>query len=1044
MTLPANLCFSVLIFVNRFVRSSGASADHIRRKESMGFIRFATVVTLAVSCVSGALAQETPAPKIKLKDEMRTPWKRGDENFIRLWLVAGAFPGELQSDCLSSQGGEAGLQPTDGQEQKRGDGTTVKWRSQKSWSDVVAFDDLAGSKDGTVAYAFAKVSRLKAGKVLLSVGSGDGCRLWLNGKLVLSRDGLRSNTPDEDQVEVDMNEGVNSLLIKVATQSSFCVRVLEPGTVLPRMVEIGPSIIKFSPDGFTLNTDIGAERADADAVKIEVIQPGGKVAFTITASRGAKVAIDARNWPDGPYEVRCTTRKFTGLLYAIHLPWYKGNCLAKARELAAAAAMADSTMPDGFTLKMLAEMVEDRLGCKLSEARGDPWRKIHSPLMEYDEMMLERKGRIGRIRPYGFVRLAYRDEVDGSPQYCRTYLPAGYEPARKWPLVIQLHGYNPANPVYVRWWGADSRHPGIDTEFSNHQGVIYMEPHGRGNAEYLGMGDSDVVHAIAEAKRLFSVDEDRVYLTGDSMGGWGTWNIASRHPDLLAAMAPVFGGSDYHSRMSEDDLASLSNLDRFFNEKESSWAMADGLLNIPIFVYHGDADESVNVEYSRWATRLLQRWGYDVRYHEFPGRVHEALESQNNASLSIERFLEHRRNPNPRHVRIRSAELRNASAYWAHVLQGASPLAFMAVDAEIADRNVVRLDTENVLDIELSPSAVLVDPARPVNVVWNGAAREMRLQNGKLRLTAAGYKPETLHKSGRLPGTTADFTATPFAIVIGTASGDPEMVTLCSQKAGVFINGWRNWQKQEPRVFKDTEIDDVDMAKYSLLLVGGPDANRVTEKLAARLPLRISADRITINGRDFMVQDAAVQMIYPNPLNPERYVWIAAGTSTDGMYFCDLNVQRSYDWDYIITDGRIPAYKQRASSLQTRVVSGMFDCNWHYSDSLAQAGDAQVRANGRQVRRPKPNLVIDSSVLDSYVGRYQIVQGPVIEVFRDGNRLMSRVQGQTDVAELVPESDTDYIIPAIGARLSFVRDASGKVTGLTGYQNEDFEGKKLN
>ncbi len=749
---------------------------------------------------------------------MRMPWQRGERNFLRLWLVAGPFPCGLETDCLNGQGGEAGIQATDGLEQKRADGTSVKWHSQKSWGDVVAFDDLTGPKDGAVAYAFTKVSRPKAGKALLLVGSEDGIRVWLNGKTVLAKDAIRSLTPDEDQVEVDMNAGENALLVKVAAPKSFSARVMEAGTVVARRSEIGPSIIQLSPDGFTLKTDIGAERTEPEAVKIEVIQPGGKAVFNAMAPRGANVKIDAKNWPDGPYEVRCATHTFTGLLYVTHLAWYKGNSLAKARELAATAAKADASKPEGFTLKMLAEMVEDRLGSKLSDARGNPWMKIHSPLMEYDEMMLERKGQTGRIRPDGFVRLAYRDEVDGSPQYCRAYLPVDYDPAKKWPLVIQMHGYNPANPIYVRWWAADSRYPGVDTEFSNHQGVIYMEPHGRGNTQYLGMGDSDVLHAIAEAKRLFSVDEDRVYLTGDSMGGWGTWNISSRHPELFAAIAPVFGGSDYHSQMSEENLAKLSPLDRFFNEKQSTWAMADGLLNIPIFVHHGDADQSVNVEYSRWAVRLLQRWGYDVRYQEFPGRIHEALESQN-GNMSIEWFLQHRRNPNPRHVRIRSAELRNAEAYWAHVLQAASPLAFMAVDAEFVDRNVIRLHTENVLDIALSPSAVLVDPAKPVKVVWNGAAQEMRLQNGELRLTAAEYKPESLHKNERLPGSTTDFTVTPFAVVIGTVSKDPEMVALCRRRADAFINGWRDWQKQEPRVFEDTVIGEADMAKYSLLLV---------------------------------------------------------------------------------------------------------------------------------------------------------------------------------------------------------------------------------
>ncbi|MGO9231459.1 MAG: prolyl oligopeptidase family serine peptidase [Bryobacteraceae bacterium] len=971
------------------------------------------------------------------------PWQRGERNFLRLWLVAGPFACGLEADCLSSSGGEAGIRATDGLEQKRADGTSVKWHSQKSWGDVVAFDDLTGPKDGAVAYAFTKVPRSKTGKALVSVGSEDGIRVWLNGTLVLKKDGLRSLTQDEDQIEVDMNAGENALLVKVSASKSFSARVLEPGTVVVRKAEIGPSIVKLLPDGIILKTDIGAERTGVEGVKIELIQPGGKAVLTAYAHRGATLAIDASKWPDGPYEVRCSTHTFTGLLYVTHLPWLKGDSLAMARELAATVAKADVSQPEGFTLKMLAEMVEDRLGSKLSEAKGNPWQKIHSPLMEYDEMMLERQGKTGRIRPDGFVRLAYRDPVDGSPQYCRAYLPANYDPAKKWPLVIQLHGYNPANPVYVRWWAADSRYAGIDTEFSNHQQVIYMEPHGRGNVSYLGMGDSDVVHAIAEAKRLFSVDDDRVYLTGDSMGGWGTWEIANRHPDLFAAIAPVFGGSDYHSRMSEEELARLSPVERFWNEKESTWAMADGLLNLPVFVHHGDQDRSVNVEYSRWAVRLLQRWGYDVRYQEFPGRSHEALESQN-GNMSIEWFLQHRRNPNPRHVRIRSAELRNATANWVHVVQAASPLAFMVVDAEVVDRNVIRLDTENVFDIALSPSAALVDPAKPVNVVWNGSAQEMRLQNGELRLTAAAYKPAPIDKNERLPGSTTDFTVTPFAIVVGTISKDPEMVALCRKKADAFINGWRDWQKQEPRVFEDTEIEEADMAKYSLLLVGGPDANRVTARLAAKLPLQIATDRIAIDGKGFAVKDAAVQMIYPNPLNPERYVWIAAGTSTDGMYFCELNPQRLYDWDYIIIDGHIPAAKQSASSLQTRVVSGMFDYNWRFRDALAQPGDAEIRAKGRQLHRPKANLSVDPKVLESYVGRYQIEQGPVIEVFVDGKRLMAKQQGQSEGDELMPESETDYDITKHGIWISFLRDASGVVTGFTGYQDGSFEAKKLN
>jgi hypothetical protein len=162
------------------------------------------------------------------------------------------------------------------------------------------------------------------------------------------------------------------------------------------------------------------------------------------------------------------------------------------------------------------------------------------------------------------------------------------------------------------------------------------------------------------------------------------------------------------------------------------------------------------------------------------------------------------------------------------------------------------------------------------------------------------------------------------------------------------------------------------------------------------------------------------------------------------MYFSELNPQRLSDWDYVIMDGRIPAYKQSAPSVQTRVVSGMFDYNWRFSDSLAQPGDAGVRAKGRQIHRPKPNLTVDPKVSDAYVGRYQIEKGPLVEFFQDGKRLMMKLPGQSEADELLPASETEYDIPKYGVWLSFLRDASGKVTGFTGYQDGNFEAKKLN
>jgi len=993
--------------------------------------------------ISGPLLRAAQSGEKKgqaLKDEMRMPWVRNNERYIRRWLVVGAFPASpassaMATDYLADQGGEAAIKPADGLKHKRGDGSDVKWHWMDSWGDFVNLtDSVDAPKEQAVAYAFAQVNRKQDGKVLLSVGSDEGVRVWVNGKLVLDKEADRSLTPDEEQVDVEMKTGENALLIKAAQSVgpwTFTARVLEPGAILAPRFEISPSILKGDSGRLNIKTDAGQVHNELAAVLVELVGPGGKVLFSKSAARGASIGIDTGPLPDGPYEIRCSTNTLGGRLFATHLSWYKGDCMAAASRLIAAAAAADEASPEGFTVKMLADMVEDRLGGKPEKATGNPWWKIHSPLMEYEEIKLEAKGQRARVRPHGFVRLAYRDEVDGSPQFCRAYLPASYDPSKKWPLVLQIHGYNPANPPYVRWWSADSRHAGIATEFANHQQVIYMEPHGRGNTSYLGLGDNDILRVIGLAKEQFNVDEDRVYLTGDSMGGWGTWNVGTRHPDLFAAIAPVYGGADYHSQLSEEQLAALSPFERLRNEKESSFALADGLLSMPILVHHGDVDRSVNVDYSRWGVRLLERWGYNVRYREIPGRGHEALDVMNDI---IEWFLQHRRNASPTHVRIRSAELRNASAYWAKVEQMASPYEFAVVDAEVVGPNVIRLDTQNVVDVVLSPAAPLVQSRKPVKVVWNGVVRQLEPKDGCLRLRADGYMPASLHKSPQLPGSIGDFTGTPFAVVVGTVSKDPDMAALCREKAENFAGFWRQWQNQPARVFKDTELTPADAARYSLLLFGGPAENVITAQLADRLPLKISAEQIQIGEKAFRAADAVVQMIYPNPLNPERYVCVVAATSADGMYFANANNRDLANWDFSIVDGHSPSPKQAGQRERIRVVSGAFDSNWQVRDDLLVPGDPQARSESRVIRRPKANSSIDPQVFGAYVGRYQIPGGPAIVVTKEGDRLMAQAEGDTKI-ELIPESETDFFIREANVRLSFRKDAGGKVDSLTGDQD---------
>jgi dienelactone hydrolase len=978
-----------------------------------------------------AVSQQPPAPPpTGPEDAARMPWERSQGWFQKTWFVAGPFAEALDVDPLAGQGGEAALEGAANGEIKKADGTVLRWKESTSWSDAFNVEDPLGLRapDSGTAYAYAVVKREAAGPALLFLGSDDGIRVWVNGKLVHQHEGPRPLVFDEDRVPVELRAGDNAVLVKTEQRRgpwTFALRVLEPGTVLPPMAEIGPAVLEEESSAATLvvRTDVASPAPGGAEVTAELIAPGGWVVAAGRAPRGAKLTLSPAGWPDGPYEVRFTTTTAAGKKWTTHRPWFKGDPRAAAVAVIEKAEGVDVKTPAGKMRRMLADLVLDRTGGDVATAGPEALRRTHAAVFESAELDLEAAGKTARARPHGFVRLAWVDDVDGSVQFCRAYLPAGYDPGRRWPLVVQLHGYNGPNPEYVRWWSVDERHQPIHFVDRGPDGPVYIEPHGRGNTAYRGFGEKDVLRAIAEAKKVLSIDDDRVYLMGDSMGGWGTWQVATRNPEVFAAIAPIYGGSDYRAELEPAVLAKLTPAERFRHERRSSWAQAEGLLSLPILVSHGDVDKSVNVEYSRWAVRMLQRWGYDVRYHELPGRGHEDMKVQPGI---WEWFLQHRRTPYPRTVRVRAADLQSAHAYWVRLTRAERPMDFLVADAEVIGPNRLRLDTRNVVAAELGPGP-LVDASKAVEVVWNGVSRTLTAPDGRLELQAEGRVPAAVEKTDRRAGPFEDVTSTPFAIVLGTTAHDPEMRRACEWKAKAIAAFWRDWQKVEPRTFEDTELSDADAARYSLLLVGGPGENAVAKRLAAQVPLEVRKDAVVVDGKAFPATDAGVSLVYPSPLNPERYVAILAGTSPGGLWFAEW---QNGEWDFQVVDGR----SAEAATLDPpgrfpergRIASGYFDEAWRLNEAFVVRGDEALRAKATPMPPPKP-VSLPAAALDGVVGTYQIPDGPRIRVYREGSRLMGGREGEGGV-ELVPESETQYFALGEGFRVAFEKDAAGKAS----------------
>lgn len=986
----------------------------------------ALITSLSISAFAGVSPAIADAPTQNFEPPLRDLWQRGSERFNRQWLLAGPIPSQaanaLDVPALRVQEG----QPLSDQH------PGIRWSGHGAWTDITDLSTLAAGEISNAAatdqyiLVAATFKRSANSEEDLLLSSERPFATWVSGREVHSHTTAEGFLPDRHRVPVNFNAGDNLVVMRVHVTSvgpsQISMRAVPRGMIPAKQDELAPVILPSAVNELAIQTHFAKE--DGSPVDLIVQAAGGKQVAKRRTARGDIARFDTKGWRAGAYEIRVDTENKWGQPKSTFLPWYHGDARDGVRALMNEAEKAQAGVLRD-TLRMLAAMTKDRLGGSVDQASPSMWRLIHPPLMEFEELMLERN-----VRAHGFARLAYTDEVDGSTQFCRAYLPAQYDAKHAWPLIAALHGFNPANPEYFDWWDADRRHHLIASQ----RPVIVVEPHGRGNAQYTGIGERDVLRCIDEAKRRFSVDNDRVYLTGESMGGHGTWQIASRNPDVFAAAAPVYGGWDFRvTNVSGPAIPreARNAVDAYSSDRASSFASAENLLNVPLLVVHGDADSAVIVENSRHAVRMLQRWGYNIRYHEMPGWGHEDLGQR---LVIADWLLTHTRVATPRTVRLRSPDLAAASAYWFGVRSFERPGEVIRVIAQLVEPGVVRVDTSNVGSFAIDLPAEFRGQDEKLKVNWNGESREVALRDGHAIIERDRTDAQKAKRAG-LEGPLHAVLASPFMVVIGTTSTDPRMREVIQAQADALAQNWQNWQKQPLRLMRDTELSAEDEKKYSLILLGNSESNAITQRYAGHLPFKVSPNGIAIAGREWRNPDAVLQMIYPSPAANDRYVYVIAPTTTAGMYFATqqlVNFRVGFPvtaFDWIIQDGR-RAPSGIMTPNHTFVAAGVFDAHWQYDADAMLERDQETASKWTLRQLPPKDFSPSPAALRALTGHYEVFPGLNILFRVDEGTLVVDIPGGRTV-RLTPESDSIYIDAVTGNTAEFFRDDKGVVNGVS-------------
>ena len=181
------------------------------------------------------------------------------------------------------------------------------------------------------------------------------------------------------------------------------------------------------------------------------------------------------------------------------------------------------------------------------------------------------------------------------------YLPADYASReRKWPLMLFLHGAGErgASLGKVKKWG-----PPKLVERGEPLPFLIASPQCPEGESWGQPSQNELVMALLDhLEKSFKVDADHIYLTGLSMGGFGSWRLAADHPEHFAAVVPICGGGK-----TED---------------------AEKLKNIPIWVFHGTADPAVPLKRSiKMVEAIKQAGGTRIRFTTLEEIGHNSWEA---------------------------------------------------------------------------------------------------------------------------------------------------------------------------------------------------------------------------------------------------------------------------------------------------------------------------------------------------------------------------------------------------------------------------------
>lgn len=548
------------------------------------------------------------------------------------------------------------------------------------------------------------------------------------------------------------------------------------------------------------------------------------------------------------------------------------------------------------------------------------------------------KGEFPWTTQTGPVIRAYRSRIDGSIQPYGIVVPENYNGT---PLRLDFWCHGRGENLSELSFVQDRRKSVGQIPATNR---LVLHPYGRYCCANKFAGEVDLWEAYAHAQKSYAIDDNRLFIRGFSMGGAAVWQFGAHYADRWCAINPGAGFSETPQFLNVFQAEDVSKIPAY---QQTLWAwynatdVAANFSNAPLIAYSGELDKQKQA--ADIMAKFLLAENIDLVHIIGPQTAHKI---HPDSMVEIERRLQQialkGRNPLPTEVNFVTYFLRYNRMHWVQVDRMETQWEPARVMAEITKDLQVSVKTSNVaaLTLEMPSGWAPFDVREKVRLRIDGqdmvgpsAASDrswrVTLVQQKGHWTIVKQLPEVgLVKKHGLSGPIDDAFMDAFLFV--SPSGK-----ALNDKAGAWAKSemeratweWRRQFRGAAPAKLDKDIKDEDLAAYNLVLWGDPQSNAVLAKIIDKLPLKWTADKLIVNDKTYTAADHAPILIFPNPLNPLKYVVINSSFTYREYDYLNNARQVPKLPDWAVVDLKTPPNAQKPGGI---VDAGFFDETWGY------------------------------------------------------------------------------------------------------------------